>query len=325
MISEKINVKISKPHQRKYYREKGIDCNLGDVINIDISLLPRYSHIKIKVKCEICETEKTIQFSDYFKCIKKQNFYCCSKCKRIKTDKTNIEKYGFITNLKCEDTKRKIRKTCLEKYGVDNSAKAEENIEKVKQTCLEKYGKEFYPQTDEYKQKVKGKNLEKNGCEYYFQSEEFKIKSEKIQIERYGVSKYTNPEKNKKTCLERYGVEYISQCEEIHKKQMSGFRIKKYYDLYYQGTYELDFLVNFYDKLKIEKPKSIRYIYNDRTKIYFPDFYIPKYNLIVEIKSKYTYNLHKEINECKRKTVLENGYNFILIIDKDYTEFLKYM
>jgi len=40
-----------------------------------------------------------------------------------------------------------------------------------------------------------------------------------------------------------------------------------------------------------------------------------------EIKSDYIFNLAKEINELKRKSVLKNGFDFIFIIDKDYTEF----
>ena len=77
--------------------------------------------------------------------------------------------------------------------------------------------------------------------------------------------------------------------------------------------------------MKIEKPKSIKYNYNNETKVYFPDFYLPEYNLIVEIKSKYTYELHKELNECKKLSVLERGYNFIFIIDKNYIDFIKFI
>jgi hypothetical protein len=320
MIDHNINLKISNPTQRKYYRDKDIYCNIGDTININISLLPEYSHIKINVKCENCGFEKLIQYSDYLKCIKKQNFYCCSKCKRIKTDKTNIEKYGFITNLKCEDTKDKIKKTCLEKYGVDNCAKTDKSKVKAKSTCLKKYGKISYLLTEEYKEKVRKRNLEIYKCEYYIQSDDFKMKSEKTQLERYGIPKYTNPKKVKETCLKRYGCEYISQYPEIFKKQqLSGYRIKPYENVTYQGTYELDFLLNFYNILKIENPPSIKYKYQDKSKVYHPDFYLPDYNLIVEIKSNYIYELHKERNECKKLSVIENGYNFIFIIDKNYT------
>ena len=150
------------------------------------------------------------------------------------------------------------------------------------------------------------------------------MKSINTKLKKYNNKNYNNIEKHKKTCLEKYGVEYISQSEEIQKKKiLSGYRIKKYKYLYYQGTYELDFLENFYDKIEIKNIKSIKYDYNDKKRIYFPDFYLPEYNLIIEIKSNYIYNLHKERNECKRLGTLENGYNFIFIIDKDYTEFIQ--
>ena len=50
------------------------------------------------------------------------------------------------------------------------------------------------------------------------------------------------------------------------------------------------------------------------------DFYLPDYNLIIEIKSSYTYNYDIERNITKKKYSIENGYNFIFIINKDYSE-----
>jgi very-short-patch-repair endonuclease len=55
--------------------------------------------------------------------------------------------------------------------------------------------------------------------------------------------------------------------------------------------------------------------------IYFPDFYIEKLNLIIEIKSEYYYYLNLEKNIAKEKACLEQGYKYILIIDKNYKEF----
>ena len=47
-------------------------------------------------------------------------------------------------------------------------------------------------------------------------------------------------------------------------------------------------------------------------------------NLIIEIKSKYYFNLHKEKNIKKIESVKENGYNFILILYKNYKEFKEF-
>ena len=56
---------------------------------------------------------------------------------------------------------------------------------------------------------------------------------------------------------------------------------------------------------------------------YHPDFYLIKYNLIVEIKSSYYYKKHLKKNLAKRKSTIKNGYKYIFIINKDYTKFDK--
>ena len=57
--------------------------------------------------------------------------------------------------------------------------------------------------------------------------------------------------------------------------------------------------------------------------MYHPDFYLPNYNLIVEVKNSYLAERDCLIIEQKKNSVLQNGYNYIMIIDKDYTEFIK--
>jgi hypothetical protein len=51
-----------------------------------------------------------------------------------------------------------------------------------------------------------------------------------------------------------------------------------------------------------------------KTHRYFPDFYIPKDNLIIETKSKYTYDADIYINILKQKATEELGYNYKLFI-----------
>jgi len=91
--------------------------------------------------------------------------------------------------------------------------------------------------------------------------------------------------------------------------------------VYLRSSYELDYAKKL-DKLKIEySVEKIRIKYYDSikkcTKIAIPDFYLPKSNTLVEIKSTYTYN---NINmEDKIKAYLKSGYNFKLILDKKET------
>lgn len=109
----------------------------------------------------------------------------------------------------------------------------------------------------------------------------------------------------------------------FHKTQSSSFKKHLFKELTYQGTFEQNFLETFYDVIKIEKAPSIKYKYKNRERIYFPDFYLPELNLIIEIKSKYYYNKFLDVNLEKQKACISQGYNFMFIIDRDYENFLK--
>ena len=173
-------------------------------------------------------------------------------------------------------------------------------------------------------------NIRLFGVKHWMQSEENLEKYKKILIEKIG---YDNPFKSeiaknnfKKTIMERYGVNNLSHSNEIYmRQQISGFSMKKHEEtgLYYRGTYELDFLnFCFYNKkIKIEQGKRFSYKYQDKDRYYFSDFFYEKENLIIEIKSEYYYRKYLGVNILKKNSVLESGYNYLLILNKDYTEF----
>ena len=53
------------------------------------------------------------------------------------------------------------------------------------------------------------------------------------------------------------------------------------------------------------------------SRTYFPDIYIPKYNLIIDIKSDYTYNVDLEKNVIKQQATHKLGFNHkFIVIDK---------
>jgi hypothetical protein len=49
-------------------------------------------------------------------------------------------------------------------------------------------------------------------------------------------------------------------------------------------------------------------------RIYFPDFYLPKYNLMIEVKSIYTYNLHMQNVHDKCLACVKSGYSIVLLV-----------
>jgi len=54
----------------------------------------------------------------------------------------------------------------------------------------------------------------------------------------------------------------------------------------------------------------IKYCFNDKEHIYYPDIYIKSINTIIEVKSQWTFEQHKEKNLAKQKACLEQGFNF---------------
>ena len=78
----------------------------------------------------------------------------------------------------------------------------------------------------------------------------------------------------------------------------------------------------FTDKIDILNGPRIKYISKEGTKrVYYADFYILSLNLIIEIKSSFIMTLDNDLLEKKLGTI-KNGYNYILIIDKNYKEFI---
>ena len=55
---------------------------------------------------------------------------------------------------------------------------------------------------------------------------------------------------------------------------------------------------------------KISYIFNEKERRYYPDFYIKSTNTIIEVKSQWTFNLEKEKNLIKEQACLQQGFNF---------------
>ncbi len=104
----------------------------------------------------------------------------------------------------------------------------------------------------------------------------------------------------------------------------------RYYndDIYYQSSYEkdfLDYLKNIDMLSKVTRGPIIKYNNGISDKVHYPDFYIEDYNLIIEIKSDYYYYKYLDINNLKFNKAIEIGYNYMFIINKNYKYFDEYM
>lgn len=282
IIDKVVRIKVNNRYL-KFYESLGFGrLKQGDYIDLPIEHLSEFSCSKINILCDYCRNLFCVRYMDYNKNLKSGGKYACLKCRP--------EKY---------------KETCLLKYGVDNIIKVEKTHEKIKSTNLKRYGVESFAKLESFKENHKLRMMKKYGVDSFSKTEEWL-------------------EKQKQTSLERFGVENASQCAEIFSKQQkSRYEIFEFKNtgLFYQGTFELDFLNNYYDKFEITKGPIIEYEFKNSNKQYFSDFYLPKFNLIIEIKSTYTFHLAKEKNIEKQKKSISLGYGHIFIIDKKYQEF----
>jgi len=92
--------------------------------------------------------------------------------------------------------------------------------------------------------------------------------------------------------------------------------------VFYRSSYELDYMEEL-DENKIEyEVEKLRILYWDsqqqRQRVAIPDFFLIKDNLIVEVKSNYTYDKQNMMD--KMKTYKEHGYKFKLLLDHKFIE-----
>jgi len=330
LLTKKVNLKLS-PSNIKHYKQIFPNNSIWDVVEVNVSDLNHKSTTHVECKCDVCGFEKKIEFRYYIKNITPHNIYTCSpKCSKIKTEKTNLEKYGVEYHSMLKDEfKKKVIKTSLKKYGKDFYMQTEEFKQRVEKTNLDRYGNITPLLNDTIQKKIEKTNLEKYNTIHPSKNKFVIEKRKKTNLEKYG---YDNPAKNheikqktKKTNLKKYGYDWPNQNINVYNKiKTSMFKTKKYKNLYYKSSYELDF-IKFCENNDIEifNAPTIKYILNDKPKVYFPDFYLPRYNLIVEIKSSYTYNKELELNLIKKEWTIKDGYNFIFIKDKNYNGLIK--
>jgi hypothetical protein len=243
-------------------------------------LLPRmiskwYGKLKYPFVCE-----KGHWFDVHICKITHRHHWCNNNiCKQEKHKQTCIKNYGVDHPMKSEEVQEKHKQTCIKNYGVDHPMKSEEVQEKHKQSCIKNYGVD-HP-----------------------------MKSQEVQ------------EKSKQTCIKNYGVDHPMKNPEIFiKNQQSSFAIKEFIFpsgkiVYVQGNepWALDWLFDHYKDENViqthsENHMTIPYNIDSNNHVYYPDLYIPSENMIIEVKSEYTYKYNEEIDKIKAQACIRQGY-----------------
>lgn len=233
---------------------------------------------------------------------------------------------AFCSDCTSKNRKKKCINTCMQRYGVDNPLKDKNIKNKQEATCIERYGQPNPLLCDKFQEKRKNTMILNYGVINPSENSLIQEKRKQVFIDKYGVD---NPLKNKSikdkqnaTILSKYGVENISQNQTIQEKiQHSSLKFKEYKmpsgEIRKIQGYEnlaLNELLNYYSENEIKTRRKdvprIQYSHNEKDRYYFPDIFIPNKNLLIEVKSEYTFNINIDINYKKRDACITNGYNY---------------
>jgi len=66
LLTKEIKIKVNST-TFKHYKECGYDFKCGEEIIIDVNHLTKSSEYKVKVKCDVCSSEKQLSYGKYLK------------------------------------------------------------------------------------------------------------------------------------------------------------------------------------------------------------------------------------------------------------------
>lgn len=290
-------------------------------------LLDEYKNIDSKMRFT-CSCGKGEGFCSFYYFEKGTR---CLACAADRAASTCMELYGVSNYGETEECKEQFVKWSLEKYNCENPFQNEDIKKKSKETCLEKYNVEFIMQNPEFKQKAESTLLSNYGVKVPIHSPEIKQKMENTMFERYGETNILKIpefiEKRKQTLLLTKGVENSMQDPEVIEKNIKSAKGAKEYVLPSETIIKvrgfediaIDYLLTIFDETEMEfvskNMPEVWYFFDDgKYHRYFPDIYIKSYNLIVEVKSDFTYRMDIRKNDVKRKAVEALGYKFKMLM-----------
>jgi len=190
----------------------------------------------------------------------------------------NVHRLPYCEGCSLKKKEERKQASNLAKYGVTNTGQLPEIKKKIQETYIKTYG--GHPkQTHEVQDKWKATCLDKYGG-HPNQNKEVQIKTE---ANAYAYKEYTLPSGNQ---VKVQGYESLA----------------------------LDDLVKLYPEESIcigrANIPSIDYTIDGKKHVYFPDFFIPSENKIIEVKSEWTLQLKKGNVEEKALATVNAGYAY---------------
>lgn len=194
MIKEKTVKIIGHPRNLKYYQELGYELKVGEFCEVNVKDLKRGSYIKLVTICDVCGSESSNFFKDYYNYTNglKEKFYC-NKCNKEKASRTSLERWGVSNPMKSDKVKQILKNSIIEKFGVEYYSQTEEWKEKFKSTSLERWGEDNPSKSREIITKIKHLNTEKlKSKEFREISKQTKQRNTWKKYEKLIPSEYTS-------------------------------------------------------------------------------------------------------------------------------------
>ena len=215
--------------------------------------------------------------------------------------------------MKCINTSMEQCKLCKKEFkNINGLAKHIHNQHKD-------YSKQLYYDTFIGKTTSKCKTCGSSDCTFrdigrgyleYCSHDCFKNNEEVRQTQRENatgkVQRQETIDKRRNTIIEKYGVACGFLTGKNKPENYKGFCCRSSYEKKF-----VDFAEEYNYTLKV--PKRINYEFEGRKRWYFPDFYIVELNTLIEVKSKWTYALQKELNEAKLLFTRAANHNIIVV------------
>ncbi len=182
---------------------------------------------------------------------------------------------------------------------------------KLKETNMRLRGVEHPSQSEDIKKQKIQTNLEKRGVENPFQCEEVKKKIRATNMKNLGVE---SPMHNSNIV---HKVMIANHAHKEHELPSGNIVNVQGYE-----PWAIDFLLQTYTEDDIQTVSdhklAIDYIGIDNKKHkYIPDLYIKSKNLIIEVKSDYTYKVDLQTNNLKAQSCISAEYDFkFYVFDK---------
>ena len=219
----------------------------------------------------------------------------CTECSKPVKFRGVSYGYSKFCSHKCANSsqskKNQAITTCLTRYGVENPFQSCEIKNKIKLTCLDKYGVENPMQSEMIKDKMSN----------IISSDEVQVKTKLTCRERYNAD---NPslsniikDKIKQTCLARYGAGSYTQSVEGRNKLSNILGSQEIQDKINETkrlnhTFSTSKIEDMFDAYLNER--GIQHVRQYKSTLYpfCCDFYLPAYDLYIEIQANWAHGGH---------------------------------